>query len=38
MMPTELMAIAELMLKQQNYRFSPDARDAFARYLGARMR
>jgi probable Rubsico expression protein CbbX len=34
----ELMAIAELMLKQQNYRFGPDARDAFARYLEARMR
>jgi probable Rubsico expression protein CbbX len=34
----ELMAIAELMLKQQNYRFGPDARDAFARYLKARMR
>jgi probable Rubsico expression protein CbbX len=34
----ELMAIAELMLKQQNYRFGPDARDAFAGYLEARMR
>jgi hypothetical protein len=34
----ELMAIAELMLKQQNYCFGPDARDAFARYLEARMR
>lgn len=34
----ELMAIAELMLTQQNYRFGPDARDAFARYLEARMR
>jgi hypothetical protein len=29
--PAELMAIAELMLKQQNYRFSPAARDAFTR-------
>jgi probable Rubsico expression protein CbbX len=36
--PEELMAIAELMLKQQNYRFGPDARGAFARYLQARMR
>ena len=36
--PADLMAIAELMLKQQNYRFSPDARDAFARYLDVRMR
>ena len=34
----ELMAIAELMLKEQNYRFSPAARDAFMRYLDARMR
>ncbi len=34
----ELMAISELMLKQQNYCFGPDARDAFARYLEARMR
>jgi probable Rubsico expression protein CbbX len=34
---TELMAIAEMMLKQQNYRFSPAARDAFRRYLAARM-
>jgi probable Rubsico expression protein CbbX len=35
---TELMAIAELMLKEQNYRFNPAAHDAFARYLDARMR
>ena len=34
----ELMAIAGLMLKQLNYRFGPDAYDAFARYLEARMR
>jgi probable Rubsico expression protein CbbX len=34
----ELMAIAELMLQEQNYRFSPSARDAFARYLRARIR
>jgi probable Rubsico expression protein CbbX len=35
---SELMAIAELMLTSQNYRFSPDGRAAFARYLEARMR
>ena len=35
--PAELMAIAELMLQAQNYRFSPAARDAFGRYLDARM-
>ena len=34
----KLMRMAELMLANQNYRFSPDARDAFARYLEARMR
>ncbi len=34
----ELMEIAELMLARQNYRFNPDARGAFARYLEARMR
>jgi hypothetical protein len=34
----ELMAIAELMLAAQSYRFSPPAREAFARYLEARMR
>ena len=34
----ELMAIAELMLAGQSYRFSPAARDAFGRYLEARMR
>jgi probable Rubsico expression protein CbbX len=33
----ELMAIAEMMLKQQNYRFSPAAREAFARYVAVRM-
>ena len=32
----ELLAIAELMLEGQKYRFSPDARDAFVRYIGAR--
>jgi len=36
--PAELMAIAELMLGDQNYRFSPEGRLAFARYLEARMR
>jgi probable Rubsico expression protein CbbX len=35
--PDELMAIAEMMLKQQNYRFSPAAREAFARYITTRM-
>ncbi len=34
----ELMAIAELMLAEQNYRFSPEGRAAFERYLEARMR
>jgi probable Rubsico expression protein CbbX len=33
----ELMAIAESMLRTQNYRFSPPARDAFADYLKVRM-
>jgi probable Rubsico expression protein CbbX len=33
----ELLQIAELMLKEQNYRFSPGARDAFGRYMAARM-
>jgi probable Rubsico expression protein CbbX len=32
----ELLAIAELMLKEQNYRFSPGARDAFVRYIALR--
>jgi probable Rubsico expression protein CbbX len=32
----ELLAIAELMLEAQNYRFSPDARSAFVRYIAAR--
>jgi probable Rubsico expression protein CbbX len=34
----ELMAIADLMLRAQNYRFNPEAREAFAAYLEARMR
>jgi probable Rubsico expression protein CbbX len=32
----ELLAIAELMLQAQNYRFSHDARSAFIRYIAAR--
>jgi probable Rubsico expression protein CbbX len=32
----ELLAIAELMLEEQKYRFSPEARDAFVRYIAAR--
>src|SRR3954449_750268 len=35
--PDELTAIAELMLQGQNYRFSPAAKDAFARYIDVRM-
>ena len=35
--PDELMAIAELMLAGQNYRFSEDAKGAFVRYIDARM-
>lgn len=34
----ELMAIAELMLQQQNYRFDDEARAAFREYLEHRMR
>jgi probable Rubsico expression protein CbbX len=34
----ELMAIAELMLTEANYRFSEPARAAFGKYLDARMR
>jgi probable Rubsico expression protein CbbX len=32
----ELLAIAELMLEEQKYRFSLEARDAFVRYIAAR--
>ena len=32
----ELLAIAELMLVEQNYRFSSEARDAFIRYIALR--
>jgi probable Rubsico expression protein CbbX len=35
--PEELLAIAELLLADQNYRFSPTAREAFTRYLKLRM-
>ncbi|MFZ1427371.1 MAG: CbbX protein [Geminicoccaceae bacterium] len=35
--PEELMAIAELMLEEQSYRLSPEARDAFRNYIEARM-
>jgi probable Rubsico expression protein CbbX len=33
----ELLAIAELLLAEQSYRFSPEGRAAFERYLEARM-
>jgi probable Rubsico expression protein CbbX len=32
----ELLTISELMLAEQNYRFSQEARDAFVRYIGLR--
>jgi probable Rubsico expression protein CbbX len=32
----ELLAIADLMLEAQNYRFAPEARDAFIRYIAVR--
>jgi probable Rubsico expression protein CbbX len=35
--PEELLAIAKLMLAQQNYRFSPDGEKAFAEYIARRM-
>jgi probable Rubsico expression protein CbbX len=35
--PEELLAIAKLMLAEQNYRFSPDADKAFAEYIKLRM-
>jgi len=35
--PEELLAIAKLMLEEQQYRFSPDAEKAFAEYLIKRM-
>ena len=36
--PDELMAIAKLMLADQNYRFSPEAEKAFAEYIPRRMK
>jgi probable Rubsico expression protein CbbX len=35
--PEELLAIAKLILAEQNYRFSPDAEKAFANYIELRM-
>ncbi len=35
--PEELLAIARLMLAQLNYRFSPEAEQAFAEYIKLRM-
>jgi len=35
--PDELLAIAKLMLADQNYHFSPSAEEAFVRYLKLRM-
>jgi probable Rubsico expression protein CbbX len=32
----ELLAIAEVMLRQMNYKFTSDARDAFVRYIALR--
>ena len=34
----ELTTIAELMLRQQNYAFDPESRQAFVEYLGLRMK
>ncbi|MGO8756275.1 MAG: CbbX protein [Gallionellaceae bacterium] len=36
--PDELLAIARLMLAQQNYRFSPEGEKAFAEYIPLRMK
>jgi probable Rubsico expression protein CbbX len=33
---SELQSIADLMLQGQNYRFTPEARDAFEKYIAAR--
>ena len=35
--PDELLQIAKLMLSDQNYRFSPDAENAFLEYIKRRM-
>jgi hypothetical protein len=32
----ELLAIAELMLRDLNYKFTPEARDAFVQYISLR--
>jgi probable Rubsico expression protein CbbX len=37
-MPDELLAIAKLMLAQQNYRFSPEGERAFNAYIPLRMK
>lgn len=36
--PEEMMSIAKLMLAEQNYRFSPEAEQAFAEYIPLRMK
>ena len=36
--PEELLAIAKLMLAEQNYRFSPEAERAFGEYIALRMK
>jgi probable Rubsico expression protein CbbX len=36
--PDELLAIAKLMLAQQNYRFSTEGQNAFAEYIPLRMK
>jgi len=36
--PDELMAIAKLMLAEQNYRFSAEGEKAFAEYIPLRMK
>ncbi len=36
--PDELLAIAKLMLEEQQYRFSPDAEKAFLEYIVRRMK
>jgi probable Rubsico expression protein CbbX len=36
--PADLLSIGERLLTQQNYRFTPAAREAFAEYLGHRIR
>jgi probable Rubsico expression protein CbbX len=36
--PADLLRIADKLLEQQNYRFAPDAREAFEEYLAHRIR